>query len=49
MPNIISGNTAYNASMDFGSVQYDYDYGDLGDMRPGKSDLHKLIVTEVMT
>lgn len=49
MPNIIAGNTAYNASMDFGNVQYDYDYGDLGDLRPGKSDLHKRIVSEVMT
>ena len=47
MPNIITGGNNRDF-LSFTGIDYEYDYGSLKDLRPGKSDLHKRIVNTVM-
>ena len=49
MPNIINGNDLYRTSSDLSRIEYDYTYGVLNDLRPGKSAIHKRIIDQVMT
>ena len=49
MPNIINGNDLYRTSSDLARIEYDYTYGVLNDLRPGKSAIHRRIIDQVMT